>query len=97
MKSAETSSKAGKPQNHRRFAREASRPENNHVRAPSLAQRREVFRLETERWISNDWVVQYRGHFCTSSRRTNGYGPTQPKALICERDGVRKGGISKKA
>jgi hypothetical protein len=50
-------------EHNRRFAREAARPENYHVRAPSAAQLREVFRLETQRWISNDWVVQYREHF----------------------------------
>src|ERR1035438_7720158 len=67
-----------------RFAREASRPENYHVRAPSLAKLREVFRLETERWISNDWVVQYRGHFLQLQPQNQRYGPTQAKALICE-------------
>jgi tRNA G18 (ribose-2'-O)-methylase SpoU len=51
------------PEHHQRFARAAARPENYHVRTPSAARLREVFRLETERWISNDWVVQYRGHF----------------------------------
>ena len=28
------------------------------VKTPSPAKLREVFRLETERWISNDWVLQ---------------------------------------
>jgi hypothetical protein len=72
------------PEHNRRFARAASRPENYHVRAPSLAKLREVFRLETERWISNDWVVQYRGHFLQLKPQNNRYGPTQAKALICE-------------
>ena len=44
-------------EHNRRFAQEAARAENYHVRAPSVAKLREVFRLETERWISNDWVV----------------------------------------
>ena len=46
------------PEHNRRFAQEAARAENYHVRAPSVAKLRAVFRLETERWISNDWVVQ---------------------------------------
>src|SRR6202521_5322003 len=50
------------PEHNQRFAREAARAENYHVGAPSAAKLREVFRLETERWISNDWVVQYRRH-----------------------------------
>jgi transposase len=72
------------PEHNRRFAREGSRPENYHVRAPSPAKLREVFRLEMERWISNDWVVQYRGHFLQLKPQNKRYGPTQAKALICE-------------
>src|SRR5216684_1512365 len=37
------------PEHNRRFAREAARPEDYHVRTPSAARLREVFRLETER------------------------------------------------
>src|SRR6266852_1451330 len=65
-------------------AREAARPEDYHVRTPSAARLREVFRLETERWISNDWVVQYRGHFLQLKPQNKRYGPTQAQALICE-------------
>src|SRR5213594_4438562 len=49
-----------------------------------VARLREVFRLETERWISNDWVVQYRGHFLQLKPQNRRYGPTQSKALVCE-------------
>jgi hypothetical protein len=66
----------------------AARPENYHVRAPSTAKLREVFRLETERWISNDWVVQYRGHFLQLKPQNKRYGPTQAKALVCEWEDV---------
>ena len=77
------------PEHNQRFAREAARAENYHLRAPSAAKLREVFRLETERWISNDWVVQYRGHFLQLKPQNKRYGPTQAKALVCEwEDGV---------
>src|SRR6266481_2720156 len=72
------------PEHNRRFAREAARPEDYHVRTPSAARLREVFRLETERWISNDWVVQYRGDFLQLKPQNRRYGPTRSKALICE-------------
>jgi transposase len=72
------------PEHNRRFAREAARPENYHVKAPSAAKLREAFRLETERWISNDWVVQYRGHFLQLQPGAKHYGPTQLKAQVCE-------------
>src|SRR5260370_357401 len=71
-------------EHNRRFAREATRPEEYHMRTPSAAKLREVFRLETERWISNDWVVQYRGHFLQLKPQNRRYGPTRSKALICE-------------
>jgi hypothetical protein len=67
-----------------RFAREAARPENYHLRAPSAARLRQIFRLETERWVSNDWVVQYRGHFLQLQAPSKRYGPTRAKALVCE-------------
>src|SRR5260370_17696839 len=72
------------PEHNQRFAREAARPENYHVRTPSATRLREVFRLETERWISNDWWVQYRGHFLQLKPQNRRDGPTQSKALICE-------------
>ena len=71
-------------EHNRRFAREAARPENYHVRAPSAAKLREIFRLETQRWISNDWVVQYRGHFLQLKPQNKRYGPTQAKAQVYE-------------
>src|SRR6202165_1409839 len=74
-------------EHNRRFARAAARAENYHVRAPSVAKLREVFRLETERWISNDWVVQYRGHFLQLKPQNRRDGPTQSKGLICEVEG----------
>lgn len=72
------------PEHNRRFAREAARAENYHVRAPSTAKLREIFRLETERSISNDWVVPYRGHFLQLKPQHRRYGPTKAKALVCE-------------
>src|ERR1700756_4857121 len=70
------------PEHNRRFAREAARPEDYHVRTPSAAKLREVFRLETERWISNDWVVQYRGQFLQLQPQNRRYGPTKAKPLV---------------
>ena len=71
-------------EHNRRFAREAARAENYHVRAPSTAKLREIFRWETERSISNDWVVPYRGHFLQLQPQNRHYGPTKAKALVCE-------------
>src|SRR2546421_9557465 len=47
------------PEHNRRFARAAARPEDYHRRAPSAAALHRIFRLETERTISEDGVVRY--------------------------------------
>src|SRR6202045_2323309 len=72
------------PEHNQRFAQAAASGQNYHVKTPSAAKLREVFRLETERWISNDWVVQYRGHFLQLQPQNKRYGPTRAKALVCE-------------
>jgi transposase len=47
------------PEHNQRFRCAAAEEEDYHRQAPSAAQLREVFRLESERIISNDWVVRY--------------------------------------
>jgi hypothetical protein len=50
------------PEHNRRFRQEAAEAENYHRRAPSAVELREEFRLESERIISNDWMVRYDNH-----------------------------------
>jgi hypothetical protein len=72
------------PAHNRRFAVPAAQPEDYHGRKPSARELRAIFRLETERGISNDWVIRHEGrnlHLKPGSRR---YGPTRSKALVCE-------------
>src|SRR5262249_7342305 len=47
------------PEHNQRFARKAMRPEDYHRRAPRAAELDRVFRLESERIVSQDWVVRY--------------------------------------
>jgi hypothetical protein len=65
------------------FGRMCERLEIRIIAASSPQAKGRVVRLETERWISNDWVVQYRGHFLQLKPQNKRYGPTQAKALIC--------------
>src|SRR6266851_2564384 len=51
------------PEHNRRFARQAARPEDYHRRAPCAGELDKIFRLETERVISQDWVVRYDNRF----------------------------------
>ncbi len=79
------------PEHNRRFARAAARPEDYHRRAPSAAQLDRIFRLETERTISHDWVVRYQNRFFQLEPQSGHYAPAQGKVLVCE---GRHGGLA---
>jgi transposase len=51
------------PALNQRFAQNPARPEDYHRAKPSAAEMDAIFRLETERWVSNDWVVRYHGRY----------------------------------
>jgi Helix-turn-helix domain len=72
------------PQHNRRFARAAAEPEDYHRRRPSASGLRQIFRLETARRISNDWVVRHHRRLLQLQPKHRHYGPTQAKALVCE-------------
>lgn len=72
------------PEHNRRFARAAAQPEDYHGRKPTARELREIFRLETERTISNDWVVRHDGRCLQLHPKQQRYGPTKSKALVCE-------------
>src|SRR6202521_2212125 len=72
------------PEHNRRFAYPAASPEDYHGRKPTARELREIFRLETERAISNDWVIRHNGRSLQLQPGQRRYGPTQSKALVCE-------------
>jgi transposase-like protein len=72
------------PEHNRRFAGEAAQGEDYHGRKPKARELEEIFRLETERRISNDWVIRHEGRWMQLHPRQRRYGPTQSKALVCE-------------
>jgi hypothetical protein len=47
------------PEHNQRFRRAAARPEDYHRRAPRATELDRIFRLESERTVSDDWVVRY--------------------------------------
>jgi hypothetical protein len=80
------------PQHNRRFARPAAQPEDYHRRRPSARELQQIFRLETERTISNDWVIRHEGRCLQLQPGQRLYGPTKSKALVCEyKDGRVEG------
>jgi hypothetical protein len=72
------------PEHNRRFACAAASPEDYHGRKPTARELRDIFRLETERAISNDWVIRHNGRSLQLQPGQRRYGPTQSKALVCE-------------
>ena len=79
------------PAHNRRFAVPAAQPEDYHGRKPTARELREIFRLETERGISNDWVIRHEGGNLQPKPGSRRYGPTRSKALVCEwEDGTMK-------
>jgi len=79
------------PAHNRCFARPPAKPEDYHRRKLTARELRQVFRLETERTISNDWVIRHEGRYLQLQPGNRRYGPTKSKALVCEwEDGTLK-------
>ncbi|HEV2732736.1 MAG TPA: ISNCY family transposase [Terriglobales bacterium] len=72
------------PEHNRRFARAAAKPEDFHRRAPRAAELEGIFRLESERTISDDWVVRYDNRLFQLEGQGRYYAPAQGKVLVCE-------------
>jgi len=72
------------PDHNRRFAHAAASPEDYHHKKASRAALDEVFRLETERVIGNDWVVRYENRFLQVKRQGNRQAPAKGKVAVCE-------------
>jgi transposase len=73
------------PEHNRRFARRAARPEDYHRRAPGATELEKIFCLESERVISDDWVVRYDNRFFQLEPQSRNYAPARGKVVICER------------
>jgi transposase len=71
-------------EHNRRFARVAAEPEDYHRRKPRAWELRQIFRLETERAISNDWVVRHHGRYLQLRPGQRHGGSRKSKALVCE-------------
>jgi transposase len=71
-------------EHNRRFARAAARPEDYHRRAPGARELEKIFRLESERVISDDWVVRYDNRFYQLAPQSEHYAPARGKVVVCE-------------
>lgn len=71
-----------------RFAREPAEPQDYHRKRPNASELEQVFCLEAERSISNDWVVRYENRYFQLERSSD-YPPRQAKVTVCEWEGGR--------
>jgi transposase len=71
------------PEHNRRFAVAATQPEDYHRARPRKAALDEVFRLETERALGQDWVVRHENRFFQVTRES-AYAPARAQVVVCE-------------
>jgi Helix-turn-helix domain len=72
------------PEHNERFRYAATEVEDYHRRAPSAVKLQEVFRLESERILSNDWVVRYENRLFQVQGQSRRYAPAQGQVVVCE-------------
>ena len=72
------------PEHNGRFARVAAKPEDYHRRTPRGAELDRIFRLESERTVSENWVVRYDNRFFQLEPGSHHYAPSQSQVLVCE-------------
>ncbi len=72
------------PEHNQRFARVAARPEDYHRRAPCAGKLDRIFRLESRRAISEDWVVRYDNRFFQLQPQSRNYAPARGQVTVCE-------------
>src|ERR1700740_885392 len=70
------------PEHNERFARRPARPEDYHRRAPRRAELDRIFRLESERVVSEDGVGRYANRYFQLDSRSG--APAQSKVWMCE-------------
>jgi hypothetical protein len=74
-------------EHNRRFAQEPAEPEDYHLKTPSRRKLDDIFRLEEERVISNDWVVHYNNRLLQIGRQSR-HAPARSRVVVAEaRDG----------
>jgi hypothetical protein len=69
---------------NRRFAIDAASEVDYHLPQPAARQLREIFRLETERVLGNDWVVRHDNRFYQVEGQSRNHAPAQSKVTVCE-------------
>lgn len=72
------------PALNQRFAKKAAAPQDYHRAAPSRAELDRAFRLKTERWVSNDWVVRHNNRYLQLQPTRRQQRSSRVKAVLYE-------------
>ncbi len=71
-------------EHNRRYARPAAETADYHRRRPTARQLDEVFWLEQERVVSEDWVVRYNNRLLQLDRQSQHWAPATSRVLVRE-------------
>jgi transposase len=76
---------------NRRFAVDAASEVDSHLPAPGAKRLREIFHLETERTLANDWVVRHENRLYQVEGQSKNHAPARSRVVVCEwEDGARE-------
>jgi hypothetical protein len=73
-------------QHNERYARAAAAEADYHRRQPTPRQLDEVFWLEEERVVSEDWVVRYKNRLLQLERQSHCWAPSQSRVRVRENE-----------
>jgi hypothetical protein len=73
-------------EHNRRYARPAAEEADYHRRRPTAWQLDEVFWLEEERVVSEDWVVHYKNRLLQLERQSQHWAPAKSRVLVRENE-----------
>src|SRR5512147_1386641 len=73
-------------EHNRRFGRRAASPVDYHRRRPTARQLDEIFWLEEERVVSQDWVVRYQNRLLQLERQSQHWAPAKSRVLVRENE-----------
>ena len=73
-------------EHNRRYAHPAVAPADYHRRRPTARQLDEVFWLEQERVVSEDWVVRYHNRLLQLERQSQHWAPARSRVLVRENE-----------
>jgi hypothetical protein len=69
---------------NQRFAVDALSETDDHLPIPGVPRLHEIFRLESERVLGNDWVVRHENRFYQVQAQSRNYAPAKSKVTVCE-------------